>query len=93
VRTLFLAGGGTIVERLEHSDDGARTYSCSIIEGPLAVSDYRATIAVTGEGDNCTIEWSREFEPAGISEQDAVQAVRDAYAVGLDNLRKIFGAA
>ena len=35
VRRLTLHGGGSIVERLEGKDDKKRTYSYSILEGPL----------------------------------------------------------
>ena len=44
VRRLSMAGGGTVTERLESSDDGARTYSYTIEDGPLPVANYKATI-------------------------------------------------
>lgn len=90
-RTLSLAGGGTIVEKLEKVDDGARTYSYSIIDSPLPVANYTATITVSGEGDNSTIEWSSEFNADGASEQDAMSVIQDIYQAGFDNLKKIYG--
>ena len=90
-RTLSLAGGGTLVEKLEKVDDGARTYTYSIVDGPLPVANYTATIKVSGEGDNSTIEWSSEFEPAGAPEQDAMKAIEGIYQAGFDNLKKMFG--
>ena len=90
-RTLSLAGGGTIVEKLEKVDDGARTYSYSIIDSPLPVANYTSTIKVSGEGDNSTIEWSSDFDPAGASVEDAMQAVQGIYQAGFDNLKKMFG--
>jgi hypothetical protein len=39
-----------------------------------------------------TVEWSSEFGPAGASETDAAAAIQDVYQMGLDNLRKMFGA-
>ena len=90
-RTLSLAaGGGTIVEKLERMDDGSRTYSYSIVDSPLPVADYRSTIKVSGEGDDCTLEWSSEFEPVG-GENEATDAVREIYQAGFDNLKKMFG--
>lgn len=89
-RTLSLAGGGTIVEKLEQVDDGARTYSYTISESPLPVANYRATIKVSGEGDNSTVEWSSEFDAVG-GDQDAINAIQDVYQAGFDNLRKMFG--
>lgn len=90
-RTLSLAGGGTIVEKLEKVDDGARTYTYSIVDSPLPVSNYTATIKVSGEGDNSTIEWSSEFSADGASDTDAMKAIEGIYQAGFDNLRKMFG--
>jgi hypothetical protein len=90
-RTLQLAGGGTIVEKLEKVDDNARTYTYSIIDSPLPVANYTGTITVTGEGENSTIEWSGDFEAAGASPEEAMQAVQGIYQAGFDNLKKMFG--
>jgi len=90
-RTLSLAGGGKIVEKLEKVDDGARTYTYSIVDSPLPVSNYTATITVTGEGDNSTIEWSSEYDAAGASNEDAMKVVEGIYQAGFDNLKKMFG--
>ena len=58
VRTLWLAGGCTIVERLEQVSGKERTYSYSILSGPLPVADYTATIRVreSETGSGCTID-------------------------------------
>lgn len=89
-RTLSLAGGGTIVEKLEKVDDGARTYSYVIVDSPLPVANYTSTITVSGEGANSTVEWSSEFDALG-GEQDAISAVQGVYQAGFDNLKKMFG--
>jgi hypothetical protein len=90
-RTLSLAGGGKIIEKLDKVDDGARTYTYSIIDSPLPVANYTATITVTGEGDNSTIEWSSEYDAAGASNEDAMKVVEGIYQAGFDNLKKMFG--
>ena len=91
-RTLALAGGGKFVEKLEKVDDGERTYTYSIVDSPLPVANYTATIKVSGEGDNSTIEWSSDFEPVGgASAEEAMKAVQDIYKTGFDNLQKMFG--
>ncbi len=93
-RKLTLAGGGTIIERLEKIDDDARTYSYTITDRPLPLANYVATIKVTGEGPGneggCKVEWSSEFEPVG-GENEAMDIVQDIYKTGLDNLKKMFG--
>jgi len=93
VRKLSLVGGGTIIERLERIDDDERVYSYTILDSPLPVANYSATIRVRDEGDGkrCVVEWSSEFDPAGATESDAVKAVQDVYKAGFDNLRKMFG--
>jgi hypothetical protein len=94
IRTLSLVGGGTIVERLEAADDKERSYSYSILSGPLPVADYVATIRVrkTDGGPGCTIEWSSEFTPSGAPEGDAVAVIRGIYEAGFESLKKMFGA-
>ena len=93
VRTLSLAGGGKIVERLESVDDNERVYTYSIMDAPLPLADYVSTIRVRDEGDGqaTVVEWSSEFKPRGAAENAAVQAVEDIYKAGLDNLKKMFG--
>lgn len=93
VRTLHLVGGGTIVEKLEAADDKARTYSYSILSGPLPVANYTASLKVSEKegGSGCTVEWSSEFDAAGASENDAVAAIRGVYEAGFENLKKMFG--
>ncbi|MCG8356568.1 MAG: SRPBCC family protein [Kiloniellales bacterium] len=94
-RTLTLAGGGgTIVERLEQTDEKERTYSYSILSGPVPVANYTATIRVreAASGLGCSVEWSSEFTPSGVPEGDATAAVRGIYEAGFENLRKMFGA-
>jgi len=92
IRRLSLVGGGTIVEKLEALDEDARVYSYSILEGPLPVAGYRATIRVSDAPEGgCTVEWSSTFEPAGADPADAAAAVENVYKAGLDQLRKMFG--
>ena len=91
-RRLTLAGGGSILEKLEKSDDDEHRYSYSILESPLPIANYSATIRVTeAAGGGSTIEWSSEFEPSGAPETDAVQVIQGIYQAGFDNLKKMFG--
>lgn len=93
VRTLHLLGGGVIRERLEQADDDGHVYTYSILEAPLPVRNYTATIRVrdAGDGKGCVVDWESEFEPAGAPESDAMAAVQGIYQAGLDNLKKMFG--
>lgn len=92
VRDLHLAGGGLIRERLENVDDKGQSLTYSILEGPLPVQDYVSTLRVDGSGGRCTVRWSSEFKPAGMSEPEAVKVMEGVYKAGLDNLKTMFGA-
>jgi len=89
-RTLSLMGGGQIVEKLEKVSDGDRTYTYSIVNSPLPLANYTATITVHDDDDGCVVDWSGEFEAVG-PENDATKAVQGIYQAGLDNLQKMFG--
>jgi len=92
MRRLSLVGGGTIIEKLEKKDDNRRLYSYSIINSPLPVANYVATLSVTDLGHGKTkVEWSSEFKPAGAAEADAVKVIQGIYQAGFDNLKKMFG--
>ena len=93
VRTLTLAGGGgTITERLDNSDAKSHSYTYSILDGPLPVANYQATIKVSEQPDGTsTVEWDSDFQPKGAPEQAAVEAIQGVYQAGFDNLKKMFG--
>lgn len=93
VRKLSLAGGGTIVEKLEQIDDNEHVYTYSIIDSPLPVSDYTATIRVRrdADGNSTVVEWSSSFEASGAPENEAVKVIEDIYQAGFENLKRIFG--
>lgn len=90
-RTLKLADGSTITERLEESDDSARSYTYSIVSGPIPVSNYTATIKVEPSDQGCTVSWSSDFQASGASEDEAVRAIRGIYEAGLENLKRLYG--
>lgn len=93
VRKLSLVGGGTIVEQLEQISDNEHLYTYSILDSPLPVSNYTASIRVRQDasGNGTIIEWSSSFQPAGAPENEAVKIIEDIYQAGFDNLKRIFG--
>ncbi len=93
LRRLNLAGGGTIIEKLEHIDDKERLYTYSIISGPLPVANYESTLRVRDDGSGCTVEWSSEFDPTGEGEGDATAVIRQVYEAGFENLKRMFGGS
>ena len=90
IRRLSLVGGGEIVELLESHDDGGKTYSYSIVESPLPVKNYHATLKVEQNAEGRSqITWSSDFDPVGSSEE-ALKTIQGMYQAGFDNLKKIF---
>lgn len=87
LRTLTMRDGQKIVDRLDAY--GARTYSYSIVTSPLPVATYHATMAVTPIDDaSCTFVWSGEFEPVGISDEQAVAFFTRVYHSGIGMMTK-----
>jgi len=86
IRTLSLKGGGTIVERLLKWDDRDRSYSYTIVSGPLPVSRYFSTIKVVGDGKGSDIIWSGTYRAKGVSDAAAKKVIDGIYKAGADAL-------
>lgn len=88
VRHLRDAEGHSFVERLERYDAAARTYSYSIVQSPLSISDYLSTIAVTPivGSKRSRVEWSSVYTPVGITEKQADDIFQGLYSTGLKAL-------
>jgi len=95
VRTLGMAGGLSLRERLEAQDDAARRFSYSIIgESPLPLRDYFSTVTVEPDGeDACRVDWRGRFEPKGGDESGPARIVHGIYAGGLAALGKQLGVS
>jgi hypothetical protein len=93
-RTLTLADGGQVVERLEALDDEARTLRYSIVDGPLPVQDYEGTFSVTDVDDStCEVTWASTFTVDGPPEDEITGTFSELYAAGLSGLRDHVTAA
>lgn len=88
VRSLLNPAGDAIVERLESFDNDARSYSYSILKAPFPVTGYRSTLRVVGiDGDQASrVEWSGQFTPAGVSNEEASRLFEGIYRDGLKAL-------
>ncbi len=86
-------GTHVVVERLEARDEGSHQLSYSIVSGPVPVTDYSSTIALSASGPAKThIAWSSTFTPVGISDQDAVAMFEKVYGGGIKGLQALFPA-
>jgi len=85
---MFKIGPNTMVETL--LEEGARSYSYAITEGPMPVENYRSTLSVKEAGDSkCVVDWVGEFDvPDGTPEESAVAIIEMVYNGGLDGMTK-----
>ncbi len=93
VRTMTLANGD-IVERLEHHDPAARTFTYAIIneDGPLPFSNYSATVNIADNGDGTsTVDWTGTFEPRGVDEETAIGIATGIYAGAIKGAKIALG--
>jgi hypothetical protein len=91
-RTIAL-GPSPTVERLEALDNDAKRLVYSMVEGPLPVQNYVATMQLSAlDGGRTRLEWSSTFEPGSMAEGDAIQAVSGIYKGGIAGLQARFGA-
>ena len=92
LRTLTIADGRMIVDRLEAQGDHSYTYS--VVSGPLPYKSYRATMAVEAVDATTTrFRWTGEFEPAGISDEQAITFTQNIYAMGIGLMRQTIEGA
>jgi Polyketide cyclase / dehydrase and lipid transport len=86
-RTLTLKGGGTILELQTGRNDSGMSYSYTILQSPLPVSDYHSTISVTKKGSGSEITWKGNFKAAnGASDADATKAIQGIYDSGVASI-------
>ena len=85
-RTLSLKGGGTIVETLVKMDAAGRSYTYSILSGPLPVANYTSTISVAADGAGSMVTWVGKYDAKGASDADSKQAIDGVYDSGLKAL-------
>ena len=81
-RTLALKGGGALVERLENLDPGNRSYTYTILSGPLPVANYHSTISVSPDPKGSTIKWVGKYDAKGASDGDAKKVIDGIYESG-----------
>ena len=90
-RTITLPDDAVLVERLEDMDDAGRSYSYSIVEGPLPVAKYRSTLRVFAADSGCEVVWRSDFESAGVGDGEAQEIIGGIYDAGFAALSDRFG--
>ena len=95
VRAFRLADGGFLRERLLALSDYDFSVTYSILESPMEVESYVATLKLTPvtDGDRTFAEWSAEFDCPPEREEELVARIAgDVFQGGFDALRRAFGA-
>lgn len=94
IRHFKLKDGGVIREQLLALSDDACSYSYSILESPMGVRDYQATLKLTAitDGDRCFAEWSADFDCDPEAESSLIALIgTGVFQGGFDALKARFG--
>ena len=85
-RTLTLGDGGKIKEKL--TDKADTSYSYEIIESPLPVKNYSATLkAAEGDEDGSVeMEWAAEFDADGVEDAKAEEIITGIFNDGISGI-------
>jgi len=92
VRNFRLKDGGVIREQLLSLSDYDFQCTYSILESPMGVSDYLATLKLTPvtDGNRTFAEWSAEFEaPQGREQELAEQIGQGVFQAALTHLKQM----
>ena len=95
IRNFHLQNGDLIREKLEGLSDYDMFCTYSILESPMPLEDYLATIRLTPvtEGERTFIEWSAEFSCSPEDEDGLVGGIgTDVFQTGFDALKRHFGS-
>jgi len=94
IRNFNLQNGDNIRERLLGLSDYDMFCTYSILESPMPLTEYIATIRLTPitDGDRTFAEWSAEFDCAASDETELVSNIgANVFQGGFDALKRHFG--
>ncbi|KQP19697.1 SRPBCC family protein [Pseudorhodoferax sp. Leaf265] len=93
IRHFHTRDGGTIRERLLALSDFDYTQTYEILESPMGVDHYVATLKLTPvtDGNRCFAEWSAEFGCDEGREQELTRTIADGvFQTGFDALKRLY---
>lgn len=94
VRAFRLAGGGLLREQLIALSDEDRTLTYCLLEAPLPLMGYVATIALrpVTDGDRTFWDWRSSFAPPAARRDELVRLVgEEIYKAGFAAIRRLVG--
>jgi hypothetical protein len=95
VRAFETRDGGKLREQLLALSDYDYVCTYSILESPMGVTDYVATLKFTPvtDGDRTFAEWTAEFDCDPTKAEELVGVIgRDVFQAAFDNLKKQLAA-
>jgi hypothetical protein len=94
IRDFYLQNGDRIRERLLGLSDHDLFCTYSILESPMGVENYIATLRLTPitDGDRTFAEWSAEFDCPAEREAELLETIGNGvFQGGFDSLKRHFG--
>ena len=94
IRNFNLQNGDNIREQLLGMSDYDLLQSYAILESPMPLTDYMATLRLTPvtDGERCFAEWSAEFDCDPKDEAELVSGIgTNVFQGGFDALKRHFG--
>ena len=94
IRNFNMKAGGNIREQLLSLSDYEYTCSYAILESPMGVSNYTATLKLMPitDGDRTFAEWTAEFDCDAAREQELVERIgMGVFQAGFDSLKRQAG--
>ena len=98
VRALTLKDGPTFTEELIALNEQGMAYTYDIVESPLPIDHYQASLTVKGNGaGGSTVTWIGTFKrknprdnvPEGESDAGTMKLISGAYQAGLQTVKKM----
>lgn len=94
IRNFHLQNGDNIREQLVGLSDYDLFCTYTMLDGPMPLSEYVATLRLTPitDGERCFAEWSAEFECDPSDTDDLVNGIgTNVFQGGFDALKRHFG--
>ncbi|WP_181707728.1 SRPBCC family protein [Chthonobacter rhizosphaerae] len=87
IRTLTTKDGAKFVEELVEWNEAETKYTYIILESPLPVANYKATLSVKADDDGgAGVRWLGTFDAKGVSDDEAKAIVEGIYAPGIASI-------
>jgi hypothetical protein len=93
VRNFSLKDGAGLREQLLALSDPGHTFTYNILESPMPVRNYVATVKLSEitDGNRTFAEWSAEFDVPPDKEKEVVTLVTGVFQGGFDSLKGLLG--